>query len=152
MAMQELIQTHISKSGQLGFSVHQNPTYLSGFYRDLSNVTSNEYLEFVGKIGDTMLELNTGRFLLDLSEMKGFSISLRTAAVNSVYKLLIAKAPYFILAVLKGNNLFENLAAQTALKLTLPLSSKFLAGKMFENRETESGSAVKWLIEFPAPS
>lgn len=148
--MDQLIYT--SKSGQLGFNVHQNPTYLSGYYRNLTYVSTDEYLEFVGKVGDTMVELNTGRFILNVSEMKGFSLSLRAAAVNNINKLLIAKAPYFILAIVKGNDLFENLATQTALKMALPLSPKFLAGRMFENTEAGHAAALKWLIEYPAPA
>lgn len=152
MYTQQLVESHKSKSGQLGFSIYQNPCYLSGFFKDLSNVTTGEYLEFVSKVGDAMHALNTGRFILDISEMKGFSLSLRAAAVNNIKMTVIDKAPYFILAIVKGNDLFENLATQTALKMALPLSSKFLAGKMFDCTEEARALAVNWLLEFQIPS
>ncbi|NBP68709.1 MAG: hypothetical protein EBR30_05250 [Cytophagia bacterium] len=147
--MSKLINDTLSKSGQLGLLVCENPTYLIGSYRDLKNVTTDEYIAYMAMVGDTMVKLNTGRVMLDLSEMKGFSLSLRAAAVNNVNKLVIAKAPYFVLAIIKGNDMFENLATQTALKMALPLSSKFLAGKMFENTEAERILARKWLVEYP---
>jgi hypothetical protein len=144
--------TYTSKSGQLDFTAYENPNYLSSSYRDLTKVTTDEYIDYMAMIGDTLLKLNTGRVMLDISQMKGFSLSLRAAGVNNISRLVIARVPYFVLAIVKGTDLFENLATQTALKMALPLSSKFLAGKMFENTEADKASAIKWLVEFPLPN
>jgi hypothetical protein len=149
--MKQFVKQFTSKSGQLGFEVYKDPTYITGFMKDLSAIKSEEYLDYLGKLGDAMAEFNTGRFLLDTSSMSGYSLGLRAVAVNNLNKLIIAKAPFFVLAILKGDNLFENLGLQTALKMALPLSTKFLAGKMFGSTVNEREAAVKWLIEFPPP-
>ncbi|NBP70713.1 MAG: hypothetical protein EBU52_18490, partial [Cytophagia bacterium] len=126
--MQTPYKTFLSKSGQLGFSIFRDPAYMVGIYKNLTNVSTEEYLDYVESVGDALSELRAGRVLLDFSEMKGFSISLRAAAVNNINSLVIEKAPYFVLAIIKSKNLFENLATQTALKMAMPLSKKFLAG------------------------
>lgn len=149
--MKEPFKKYLSKSRQLGFSIFLDPRYTTGFYKDLKNVSTQEYLDFLGRVGDAMSECKISRVMLDLSEMKGSSFSLRAAAVTNINKLVIEKVPCFILAIIKGNDLFENLGMQTALKMALPLSSKFLAGKMFENTEAERTSAMNWLVGFPVP-
>lgn len=150
--MQQSVKHFNSKSGQIGFEVYKDPAYLSGFFKNMSTVTPEEYLDALDKIGDAMAEFNTGRFILDSSAMIGYGLGLRAVAVNNFNKLVVAKAPYFVLAVIKGNNLFENLAMQTALKMALPLSAKFLAGKLFENTVEDKEKALQWLLNFPVDS
>lgn len=149
--MQLPTQTFTSKSGQLDFTLYLNPNYLVGHYRDLTHVKEEEYLDYIEKVGRAMSESNTGRQVLDFSHMRGFSIALRAAAVNNVNRLVIEKIPFFVLAIIMGNSLFENMATQTALKMALPLSPKFLGGRMFDNTETERKKAIEWITQFSVP-
>lgn len=144
-------KTFTSKSGQLVFEIYSNPTYMVGTYKDLTNVKDDEYLDYMERVGIALSESGTGRTLLDFSQMKGFSISLRATAVNNVKRLVIEKAPYFLLAIIKGNNLFENMATQTALKMAMPLSSRFLGGQLFDNTDSDRTKAIEWLIQFSVP-
>jgi hypothetical protein len=143
---------HTSKSGQLGYEVLMENLVMTQFYGDLSKVSTEEYLDFINSAGTLMYANRIGKVLLDLSKMKNFSLSLRASAVNNVGKLVIAKAPFFILSIIKSDSLFENVATQTALKMALPLSAKFLAGQMFDNTEEGRELALQWLIDFPVPS
>jgi hypothetical protein len=140
-----------TKSAQLGLEIIAESLVMTQFYGDLSKVSTDEYLAFIENAGSLMSANRIGKVLLDLSQMKNFSISLRAAAVNNVGKLVIAKAPFFILAIIKSDSLFDNVATQTALKMSLPLSSKFLAGQMFENNQEDKDKALQWLINYPVP-
>jgi hypothetical protein len=73
--------------------------------------------------------------------MVNFGLSLRAAAVNNINELMFKKAPYFLLAIVKGKSTFDNMATQTAMNLARPLSKKFLDGKMFEKAD----EALEWL-------
>ncbi|NBP70712.1 MAG: hypothetical protein EBR30_05190 [Cytophagia bacterium] len=150
--MENLHKTYHDKSGQLELSVFLKPDYLIVSYKDLSSILPEDYLEFNTQVGNEMFENKIGRLLLDISKMQGFGLSLRAAGVNNLDRLMIQRAPFFVLAIIKGPNLFENLATQTALKMALPLSKKFLAGEMFDSNEVGRKKALDWLLGFPVPS
>lgn len=149
--MQSPKTTFISKSGQLGFSLHTNPNFLAGHYKDLSQVSTEEYLDYFERFGVVVHESGTGRLMMDFSQMKGFNLSLRAIAVNNLNRLIVEKAPFLVLAIIKSGSLFENLATQTTLKMALPLSSKLLAGEMFDNTDAGRRKALDWLAQYKVP-
>lgn len=140
-----------TESGQIGFQVFENPAYVSSFLRSLTGTKPEEYLDAMDKLGSALAEFKTGRVLMDISEMKGFGLSLSATGVTNLSRLVLSKAPYFLLAIIKGNNLFENTAIQTGLKMSIPLSNKFLAGQMFDGTERGRQQAFNWLTAYPVP-
>jgi hypothetical protein len=138
---------YTSPSGQLKLFLRSTEQIVEGQYGDLKAVTVEEYIYYIRKTGELIQQQNIGKLLLDFSQMKNLGLSLRAAAVNSLNELIFAKAPFFLLAIVKSKHAFDNVATQTALKLSKPLSKKFLDGKMFSTRE----EAVIWLNEFNTP-
>lgn len=132
-------------SGNLIFSWDEKNQILHSGYKDLKHVTVDAYKDYMSKLGAVMRDTGSGKILLDISEMKNSSISLRAAAVNNIKPLMLDHAPYFLMAVVKGTNAFENLATQTAMNMAKAVSKKFIDGKMFETRE----QAVHWLTSYP---
>lgn len=62
------------------------------------------------KCGDRAEKFSFGKLFLDLSEVKNFSLPLRAAGVNNINPLMLQKMPFFLLAITKGKNTFDNIA------------------------------------------
>jgi hypothetical protein len=142
------LKEYISPSGQLKVRASEAEGILESSYGDLKSVSTEEYVLYMKKCGEIIHQHDLNKVFLDLTHMKNFGLSLRAAGVNNINELMISKARYFILALVKSQNGFDNIATQTALNLAKPLSKKFLDGKMFSTHE----AARKWLTDFPVPA
>lgn len=140
--------SYISKSGQLTLDLLEEKRILKGVYIDLGQVSPEEYVEYMSFVGSVMEKERIGKLLLDMSKLSHFSINLRAVAINNVGPLVISKAPFFVLAILKPKSVFESLATEAALKAAKPLSKKFLDGKMFQTEE----EALQWLQSYEVPA
>ncbi len=144
--MQKPIQSYSDKSGQLKAELFNDPPYLLQTYLNLEAIETQHYLQFLQTSANLMEQGKTGRILADFSNIKNYKIGLRVTAINN-FKLMMDKAPYLLVAFVKGSNLFDNMATEAALKTVKPLSKKFLEGKMFEKKE----EAIKWLTDYSIP-
>ncbi|NBP68710.1 MAG: hypothetical protein EBR30_05245 [Cytophagia bacterium] len=140
-------ESYISPSAQLRFEVVSDFNIVVIEQQDMKRAGIAEYLHFIGLVGDVLKFKQTGKILFDIRKMTNYDLMSRAAAIKELNTLLFAKAPYFLLAVVKGNSLFENMATQAAISAARPISKKFLGGKMFDSRE----EAVIWLNEFSIP-
>lgn len=136
-----------SASGQLTYAVHPSIKMLTGEYLNLSSVSTDEYIAYLKAAGEAMESHQIGKFLLDLSRMSHFGITLRAAAINNVNNFVIKKAPFFLLGIVKPKNMFEQLASEAALKAAKPLSKKFLDGRLFNSWH----EAMTWLDSYHIP-
>lgn len=106
-----------------------------------------EYLDYMGRVGDALRNDQIGKIIFDVSQLSNFDLGSRAAAVKEFNSLVISKAPFFVLAVIRGKSMFENFATQAAIATAKPISKKFLDGKTFDTKE----EAIKWLLEYEVP-
>jgi hypothetical protein len=135
-----------SNSGQLTIEIDGDMLICS-----LGNIRAagvEEYLDYMSQVGNLMKDMHSGKVLTDISNMTNYDISTRAAAVKELPDRLLSKAPYFVLAVIKGKSIFENLSMQASIATAKPLSKKFLDGKLFETK----AEALQWLKAFPIPT
>lgn len=135
-----------SKSGQLIIELDGDVIICT-----LGNIRAagvQEYLDYISQVGNLIKESQSGKVLADITNMTNYDISIRAAAVKMLPERLLSKASYFVLAVVKGKSLFENLSMQASIAASKPLSKKFLDGKMFDTR----ADALEWLKAFPIPA
>lgn len=134
-----------TKSGQLEV-YHQNGVTVCSI-GNIKIAGTSEYLDSMRQVGEIIAETKSGRLLVDTKRLANFDIATRAASVNALPELLLNKAPYLLVAVVKGSSLFENMSMQAAITVAKPLSKKFLDGKMFDNED----AAMAWLMDFKVP-
>jgi hypothetical protein len=140
-------ESYVSPSAQLRFEVVSDFNIVVIEQQDMKRAGIAEYLDFIGLVGDVLKSKQTGKILFDIRKMTNYDLMSRAAAVKELNTLLFAKAPYFLLAVVKGTSLFENMATQAAITAAKPISKKFLGGKIFDSHD----EAIVWLNDFPVP-
>jgi hypothetical protein len=113
-----------SNSKQLTFRYLPESEVIEVIQRDMKKAGLNEYVDFIGRIGDCIQTTRVGRLLVDVRELKNYSIDLRAAGVGNVKPLLLDKVPFVIMAFIKGNSLFENMGVELTVKLAKQLSKK----------------------------
>lgn len=139
--MPEVISTFVSKSKELKLTFNSESRIVEIVQGDMKLTTIDEYLDFVGRVGDALEAHNTGKVLFDTRQLRNYNIDYRSSAVNNLQRLLLDKAPYFLLAAIKGPSVFENAGLQVAISVSKKLSKKFIDGKMFDERD----AALQWL-------
>jgi hypothetical protein len=142
-----LNKTSTSASGQLTIQWHENPTYFLAIYRDLKNVTIEEYMEHLELTGNWMKEARCGKIVADFALLSNYSLPLRAAAVKNLGDLVLKKVPYFLVSIVRSKSAFDNLGTQAALNAAKSLYRKLLDGKTFNDRN----EAIQWLTNFPIP-
>lgn len=142
------IEEYISPSGQLTVHVVPEHNIVGASYKNLTHVSVDEYISYMKRCGELAQKFGFGKLFLDLSEVRNFSLPLRAAGVNNMNGLMLQKMPFFLLAIAKGPNTFDNIATQTAMNLARPLSTKFIDGKMFSTPD----EAITWLKTFEIPA
>lgn len=139
-----LTKQYESKSGQFGYQYDNESRILFSQFRDFTKSDTAEFLQFVAALGDEMKKQNTGKMLMDISEMRGFDIAKRVAVVKNLPAIYLSKIPYLALGVVKGRSLFENATMQLAIAACKPLSKKFEASEMFDSHD----KVVAWLKQY----
>lgn len=145
--MDHIKATYTNASGTLQYHLSADKKIVMSAYGSLRGVSNDEYLAYLGAMGKCMEHYKIGKIYVDFSKLEYYSITLRAAAINNLNELMLKRAPFFCVALVKSKSTFENLALQTALNAAIPLSKKFLDGKLFDSE----AEAMKWLTEYPVP-
>lgn len=136
---------YIHPSNNLSLQLFTAPEFVQATYLDLAAIDKSDYIDFLKKTGDFMVEGNTGRLLADFRQLENFSMQLRAAAINNFKSLISDRLPFFLLAIVKRRNTVDDFAIELALEVARPLSKTFLDGQIFTNLN----EGIEWLVEYP---
>ena len=73
-----------SQSENLRLYSAEDGSYIWTENLTLRHVADKEYIEYLYKVGDAMVEFNTTKLIVDLTHLSHFGIGLRAAAVTNV--------------------------------------------------------------------
>jgi hypothetical protein len=134
----------VSRSGQFTYHADADLNILFCQFNDFTKADINEFLQFVGAMGDEMRVRNSGKMAMDISQMRGFDIPKRVAVIKNLPSIFLNKIPFLALGVVSGKSMFENATMQLAIAACKPLSKKFQASEMFSKKE----DVVAWLCNY----
>lgn len=143
--MQNLVRSFVHPSKELMLYSFEDPAFVVAEYHDLTEISTEDYINFLELTGDFLVSQQTGRLLADFTQTVNFPPELRAAAINNFRRLIADRIPYLLLAMVTTKEMLFKPTLDDAVDVAKPLSRKFLDGQAF----TKKTEALSWLLEYP---
>src|SRR5687768_16555446 len=106
--MENRLKSFVHPSKALELHSYTAPSFIGVEYHDLTNLSTEEYLDFLKLTGDFLVEERTGRLLADFSQLTNFPHEVRAAAINNFRRLIADRIPYLLLALVNPKDMQLN--------------------------------------------